>query len=83
MIYFHFSQNSVQQSLKKSEMMLGASNIERKINIWSANKYLNELHTAVSVAFSVPPSVQNKNWWKTALIYSFTADSVERGGAMK
>ena len=35
----------------------------------------------VSVAFSVPSSVQIKNWWKTALIYSFTAASRERGGA--
>ena len=41
----------------------------------------NKLHSAVSVAFSVPSSVQSKNWWKTALIYSFTADPTERGGA--
>ena len=53
----------------------------KEINIWSTNKYSNELHTAVSVAFSVPSSVQSKNWWKTALIYSFTADPTERGGA--
>ena len=32
-----------------------------------------ELHTAVSVAFSISSSVQSKNWWKTALIYSFIA----------
>ena len=53
----------------------------RKINVWSANKHPNKLHTAVSVAFSVPSSVQSKNWWKTALIYSFIADPTERGGA--
>ena len=51
----------------------------RKINVWSTNKYSNELHTAVSVIFSVPSSVQSKNCWKTALIYSFTADPTERG----
>ena len=53
----------------------------RKINVWSINKYSDELHTAISVAFSVPSSVQSRNWWKTALIYSFTADPIERGGA--
>ena len=52
-----------------------------KSTFWSANKHSNELHTAVSVAFSEPSSVQSKNWWKTALIYSFTADPTERGGA--
>ena len=46
----------------------------------SANKQSDELHTAVSVAFSVPSSVQSKNWWRTALIYSFSADSTEEGG---
>ena len=39
------------------------------------------MHTAVLVAFSVPSSVQSKNWQKTALIYSFTADPTERAGA--
>ena len=39
------------------------------------------MHIAVSVAFSVPSSVQSKNWWKTALIYSFTEDPTEGGGA--
>ena len=53
----------------------------RKINVWSVNKHSNEFDTAVSVAFSVPSSVQSKNWWKTALIYSFTADPTEGGGA--
>ena len=53
----------------------------RKINVWSNNKYSNELHNAVSVAFSVNSSVQSKNWWKTALIYSFTKDPTKRGGA--
>ena len=38
-------------------MMFGASNNGRKINVWSTNKYSNELHTAVSVAFSVPSSL--------------------------
>ena len=33
----------------------------RKINAWSTNKYSNELHTAVSEAFSVPSSVQSKS----------------------
>ena len=48
-----------------------------KIYVWSTNKYSNELHTAVSVAFSVPSSVQSKNCWKTALIYSFIEDPPE------
>ena len=53
----------------------------RQINVWSINKYSNDLHTAVSVAFSETSSVESKNWWKTALIYSFTADPIEKGGA--
>ena len=61
--------------------MIGASDNVRKINVWSTNKYPNELHIAVSVAFSIPSSVQSKNWWKNVLIYSFTADPTERGGA--
>ena len=61
--------------------MLGASDNERKINIWSTSKYSNELNTAVSIAFSILSSVQSKNWWKTDLIYSFTADPTEGGGA--
>ena len=62
--------------------MLGASdNGRKKINIWSTNEYSYELHTAVLVAFSIPSSVQSKNWWKTALIYSFTADTTEGEGA--
>ena len=61
--------------------MLGASDNGRKINVWSTNKYSNELHTAVSVAFSVPSSVHSKNWWKTDLFYSFTVDPIEGGGA--
>ena len=61
--------------------MLGARDNGTKNNAWTTNKYWNELHTAVSVAFSVPSSVQSKNWWKTALIYSFTADPTEGGGA--
>ena len=32
----------------------------RKINVSSTNKYSNELHTAVSLAFSVPSSMQSK-----------------------
>ena len=42
--------------------------------------FSNELHTAVSVAFNVPSSVQRK-MTSTALIYSLTADPMERGGA--
>ena len=61
--------------------MLGASDNWRKTKVWSTNKYSNESHTAVSVAFSVPSSVQSKNWQKSALIYSFTADPTEGGGA--
>ena len=30
-------------------------------NVWSTNKFTNELHTAVSVVYSVPSSVQSKN----------------------
>ena len=44
---------------------------------WIATKHSNELRTAVSLVFSVTSSVQNKNWWKTALIYNFTADPAE------
>ena len=55
--------------------------IGRKINVCSTNEYSNELHAAVSELFSVPSSVQSKNWWKTALTYSFTVDPTERGGA--
>ena len=61
--------------------MLGARDNGRKINVWSTKKYSNELHTAVLVAFSVPFSVKNKNWWEKTLIYSFTADSAQEGGA--
>ena len=43
------------------ETMVGASDNGRKINVWSDNKYSNALHTAVSVAFSAPSSVQRKN----------------------
>ena len=39
--------------------MLDASDNGRKINVWSTNKYSNELHTSVSVAFSVPSSMQS------------------------
>ena len=53
----------------------------KRINVWSTNKYSIEWLTAVSVAFSVPASAHSKNWWKTALIYSFTVDPTERGGA--
>ena len=51
-----------------------------KTNVWSSNKLSNEMHTAVSVAFSIPFSVQSKIV-KNALFYSFTADPTERGGA--
>ena len=33
----------------------------RKINVLRTNKFSNELHTEVSVAFNVPSSVQSKN----------------------
>ena len=60
--------------------MLGASDNARKIDVWSTNKYSNELHAAVSVAFSVPSSVRSKGA-ENALIYSLTADPTKRGGA--
>ena len=49
--------------------MLGASDNGRKINIWSTNKFLNELHTAVSVVFSIlftaqSKMVKNSDQWK-------------------
>ena len=44
---------------KWSETMLGASGNGRKINVWNTNKYSNELHTAVLVAFRIPSSVQS------------------------
>ena len=61
--------------------MVGAGDNGRKINVWSTNKFSNELHTAVLVAFSVSSSVQSKEYCgkKTALIYRFTADPTERG----
>ena len=34
--------------------MLGVNDNERKTNVWTINKYSNELHTAVSVAISSP-----------------------------
>ena len=51
-----------------------------KNNVWSTNKLLNELHTAVLVAFSLPSSVQSK-MAKNALVYSLTANTIKRGGA--
>ena len=69
-----------QEFLDQSESILGASDNGRKINVWSTNKFSNEMHTAVSVAFSVPSSVQSK-MSKNALIYSLTADPTERGRA--
>ena len=47
-----------------------------------AINFLNELHTAVSVAFSVPSSVQSE-MANIALIYSLTADLTERGRAKR
>ena len=41
--------------------------------------FSNEMHTAISVAFSVPSSVQSK-MVKNVLIYSLTVDPTERGG---
>ena len=61
--------------------MLGASDNGREINVWTTNENSNALHTAVSVEFSEPSLVLSKNWSKTALIYSFTADPTEGGGA--
>ena len=48
----------------------------RKINVWSTNKFSNELYTAVSVAFSVPSPVQSKIVKNCS--YSFTADPTKR-----
>ena len=53
---------------------------ERKTNVWSTNKFSKEMHTSVSVAFSVLSSVQSE-MAKNDLIYCFTADPTERGGA--
>ena len=39
-------------------------------------KYSNELHTVVSVEFSVPSSVQSE-MTNTAIIYSLTEDPTE------
>ena len=52
----------------------------RKINFRSTNKFSNQLNTAVSVAFSVPSSVESK-MVENALIYSLTPDPTETGGA--
>ena len=38
----------------KVRTMLVASNIGKKINVWTTNKYSNELHIAAAVAFNVP-----------------------------
>ena len=67
--------------IHKSESILGANDNGRKINVWSTNIFSNELHTAVSVAFSVPSSMQSEasfcteegtlNATKTAVCNSF------------
>ena len=46
--------------VRQSKSILGASDNGRKTNVWSTNKLSNELHAAVSVAFSVSSSVQSK-----------------------
>ena len=45
----------------QSESILGACDNERKTNVWSTDKFSKDMHTAVSVAFSVPSSGQSKN----------------------
>ena len=52
----------------------------RKTNVWSNNKFSNEMHTAVSVAFGISSSVQIK-MVENAHIYSLTVDPTERTGA--
>ena len=55
--------------------MLGASDNGRKINIWSTNKYPNDLNTAVSVKFSVQSELCTEegmlNVTETAVCNSF------------
>ena len=40
----------------------------RKINVWSINKFSNELHIKVSVAFSVPSLMLSKNGERLLLL---------------
>ena len=66
----------------QSESILGACDNERKTNVWSTDKFSKDMHTAVSVAFSVLPSLQSK-MAKIALIYSLIADPPEGVGAKR
>ena len=52
-------------------MKLGANDTEGKNNVLNANKQSNRLHTAVSVAFREPSSVQ-RDKANTTLTYSFS-----------
>ena len=52
----------------------------RKINAWSTNKFSNELHTAVSVAFCVPSSVQNKKQNGEKLLLFIVLQRIQRKG---
>ena len=45
-----------------------------KNNVLSANK---QIAYRSFVSIQLPSSVQSDNWWKNALIYSFSADSTE------
>ena len=60
--------------------MLGASDNGRKINAWSKNKYSNELHTAVLIAFSVPSSVQSKKENGEKLLLFIVLQRIQRKG---
>ena len=51
--------------------MLCTSDNGRKINVWSTNKQSNELHTAISVEFSVPSSVPNLQCRETNKDFSY------------
>ena len=62
---FYFALKKVRWMLPKQQDAMNKNNceIEKKINVWSTNKFSKGLHTAVSIAFSV----QNKNSFYFAL----------------
>ena len=54
--------------------------IREKPTLGGPTNFSNDLHTAVSVAFSLPSSLKSE-MANTALIYSLTANATERRGA--
>ena len=68
------------QALNKVNQNFSHMKIGEKSTFEASINYVIELHTAVSIAFSVSSSVESE-MVNTALIYSLAADPTERGGA--